>query len=293
MTTRLDAFFDGPRRSWVMGIVNATPDSFSGDGVLASATIADDRWLDMALDHAMSLVDEGADILDIGGESTRPGAVPVSADQELARVIPLIERIRARCDIALSIDTSKAIVAANAVAAGADLINDVWALAHDPDMAMQAARLGVPVVLMHNSSSPQAIIRTPIIGAQYVGDVDGDILTRVIDDLRARIAFAIAAGIAPARILVDPGIGFGKTLAQNLALINRMDELKVLGCPILSGPSRKGFIGKVLDLPVDDRLEGTAATVALSIARGARMVRVHDVRAMARIARMMDAMVRS
>jgi dihydropteroate synthase len=275
-----------------MAIVNATPDSFSGDGLAPLQTTDSNEWLDRAVSDALAHVASGADILDIGGESTRPGAAPVDAATEIARVVPLIQRIRAASPIAITIDTSKASVAAAALEAGADAINDVWALAADPDMAALAARTKVPVILMHNSSRPDAVRVTPIIGAQYTAKPIDDIVTRVRDDLEARLEVAYSAGVARGRVIIDPGLGFGKTLAQNLELIDRLGEFRALHCPILSGPSRKSFIGAVLDLPVGERVEGTAATVALSIARGADIVRVHDVAAMARVARMSDAITR-
>ncbi len=283
MTGRLESFFQGPKRTWIMGIVNATPDSFSGDGVLAT--------MEDGLESALAQIAAGADILDIGGESTRPGAEPVDAQTEISRVVPLIGKLRGQSGIPISIDTSKAAVARAAVDAGADMINDVWALTHDPQMAQFAAQSRVPVILMHNASRPDQITTTPIVGNQYLAQEGVEIVADVIAGLRARIDFAVNAGIERKNIIIDPGLGFGKTLAQNLALVNRMDDLSVLDCPVLSGPSRKGFIGAVLNLPVDDRVEGTAAVVALSIARGARIIRVHDVKTMSRIARMMDAMV--
>jgi dihydropteroate synthase len=292
MSGRLDHLFNGPKRTWVMAIVNATPDSFSGDGLAPPQPSGTSDWLDQAVSNALAHVASGADLLDIGGESTRPGATPVDAATEIARVVPLIRRIRAVSPVAITIDTSKASVAAAALEAGADAINDVWALAADPDMAALAARTKVPVILMHNSSRPNAVRSDPVIGAQYAADSINDIVARVRADLEARLDVAYGAGIARGRVIIDPGLGFGKTLAQNLELIDRLGELRGLHCPILSGPSRKSFIGAVLDLPVGERVEGTAAAVALSIARGADIVRVHDVAAMARVARMTDAITR-
>ena len=288
MNTRWNALFAGAKRTLIMAIVNATPDSFSGDGLYAGDGVS----LDRALAAALGQIAAGADILDIGGESTRPGADLVSAPDEIARVEPLIKAIRERSDIVISIDTFKAEVAQAAIKAGADLVNDVHALAADPDMAQTVARAGVPIVLMHNSARAGHLTKSPVIGGQYDPTIEGDICGQVIAGLKARIDLACSAGIKRENIIVDPGLGFGKTIAQNLELIDRLDALRVLGCPILSAPSRKSFIGAVLNLDVQDRVEGTAAAIALSIARGADIVRVHDTQAMVRIARMTDAIVR-
>jgi dihydropteroate synthase len=251
-----------------MAILNLTPDSFSGDGLAGSA--------EAALAAALSAVDDGADILDLGAESTRPGHVPISADEELARLLPALAAIRARTEALLSVDTSKAAVAAAAIAAGADLVNDVRGFTADPEMAAVVARAGVPAVLMHDVP-PEP------------GD---DLLTSVLRELSRRLNRAVAAGVAWERLIVDPGFGFGKDWRQNLELLRRLGELQALGRPILAGTSRKSTIGRVLGVAEDDRLEGTAATVSLAIAGGADIVRVHDVRAMARVARMTDAVVR-
>ena len=251
-----------------MAILNLTPDSFSGDGLGGNA--------DAALTAALSAVDDGADILDLGAESTRPGHVPISADEELARLLPALAAIRARTDVLLSVDTSKAAVAAEAIAAGADLINDVRGFTADPEMAAVVARAGVPAVIMHDVP-PEP------------GD---DLMTSILRELSRRLDRAVAAGVAWERLIVDPGFGFGKDWRQNLELLRRLGELRALGRPILAGTSRKSMIGRVLGVAEDDRLEGTAATVSLAIAGGADIVRVHDVRAMARVARMTDAVVR-
>jgi dihydropteroate synthase len=255
-------------RTLVMAIVNATPDSFSGDGVAGDP----ERAAALALEAAAA----GADVLDIGAESTRPGHAPVSAEEELARLLPALRTIRSRVDLAISIDTSKAAVADAALAAGADLLNDVRGLTRDPDLAAVAARFGVPVVIMHDVPP----------------DGRGDLVTSVVRELARRLDRALAAGIAWEHLIVDPGYGFGKDWRQNLELLRRQGELRVLGRPILAGTSRKSTIGKVLGTPPDDRLEGTAATVALAIAGGADTVRVHDARPMVRVARMTDAVVR-
>jgi dihydropteroate synthase len=255
-------------KTHVMAILNLTPDSFSGDGLGGNT--------DEALTAALKAVDDGADILDLGAESTRPGHVPISAEEELARLLPALAAIRAHTKILLSVDTSKAAVAAEAIAAGADLVNDVRGFTADPEMAAVVARAGVPAVLMHDVP--------PEPGA--------DLLTSILRELSRRLDRAVAAGVLWDRLIVDPGFGFGKDWRQNLELLRRFGELKALGRPILSGTSRKSMIGRVLGVPEGDRLEGTAATVSLAIAAGADIVRVHDARAMVRVARMTDAVVR-
>ncbi len=257
------------RRTFVMGIINVTPDSFSGDGLI-------DR-LDEVVRRARAMVEAGADILDVGGESTRPGHIPVPAEEELRRVIPAIRAIReALPDVPISVDTNKAVVAEAALAAGATMINDVRGLAGDPDMPAVAARAGVPVVIMHDLEIQRA----------------DELVPRLIRDLAIRIERALAAGVRWEHIIVDPGFGFGKEPELNLLLLRRLRDLTVLGRPILVGTSRKRTIGYVLGTLPEDRLEGTAATVALSIANGADIVRVHDVREMVRVVRMTDAVVR-
>ncbi|MCB9175765.1 MAG: dihydropteroate synthase [Caldilineae bacterium] len=275
-------------RTYLMAILNATPDSFSGDGLLADGSVALARAVDQA---ARALVD-GADILDVGGESTRPGAEPVGAAAEAERVLPLIEALRARFEAPISIDTYKAEVARQAIAAGADLVNDVWGFRADPDLARVVAEAGVPVILMHNRSTPNSLAVAERLGGHYLGVAYTDLLADVRSELEMSLALARDAGVDPAKIILDPGIGFGKTPAQNLELLDRCAELRTLGYPLLVGTSRKSFIGLTLDLPPEERLEGTAATVAIAIARGADIVRVHDLRSMARVARMTDAIVR-
>ena len=272
-TTVGDTTFEWGARTYVMGVLNVTPDSFSGDGVGTD--------VDAAVSRALGFQEAGADLIDVGGESTRPasiypGAAPVSASEELGRVLPVIEALADALDIPVSIDTHKAEVARRAVAAGAAMINDQWALARDTDIGAVAAEAGVPVVLMHNQQ-----------GTEY-----RDLVPDVIAALQRAIDRALAAGVAFEDIIVDPGMGFGKTAEHNLEMLRRLDELDVLGRPVLVGMSRKSTIGYVLDLPVDDRVEGTAATVAFSVAAGADVVRVHDVREMVRVARMSDAIAR-
>jgi dihydropteroate synthase len=286
---RLAERFDWGSRSYVMGILNVTPDSFSGDGLRVDAKGA----LDRAMGQARDFVDAGADILDVGGESTRPGATPLGADEEKKRVLPVIAALAAEFpDLTISVDTFKSDVAAAALDAGAHIVNDVWGLRADPEMGRMAAERGAPVILMHNRSRPNDVIVDQL-GGSYLGASYDDLLADVAREMEGLAEVALAAGVAHDQIVLDPGIGFGKTVQQNMALINHMDGFKALGYPILSGPSRKSFIGRVLDLPPDQRVEGTAATIALSIARGADIVRVHDTRAMVRVARMMDAMLRA
>jgi dihydropteroate synthase len=259
-------------RTFVMGIVNVTPDSFSGDGLLAPG-----QPVEAAVRLAGSMADAGADILDIGGESSRPGHATVSAEDELARVIPVIRAVReVLADIPISIDTTKPVVAAAAIDAGANLVNDVWGVAEDDALARLAAERRVPIVLMHNRAE-----------ARYT-----TLLPEIVADLQRAIERALSAGIAWDDIVVDPGFGFGKTAEHNLALLRDLGSLAILGRPILIGTSRKSTLGRVLDLPPDQRLEATLATTALAIASGADIVRVHDVRANVRAARMADAVVR-
>ncbi|HET7769537.1 MAG TPA: dihydropteroate synthase [Chloroflexota bacterium] len=273
-------------RTYVMGIVNCTPDSFSGDGLPDAAA---------AIAHGMRLAEEGADVLDVGGESTRPGAAPVPAEEELRRVLRVVEALITRSGVPVSVDTSKAAVADAALAAGATIVNDVWALARDPELATVAARHRATVVLMHNRiAAPTA----GALGGHYSGVDYGsrDVVEVVGEELEARVAHALAAGIPRDRLVVDPGIGFGKTREQNLGLLRRLGELKrrsaLADLPLLVGTSRKSVIGLTLGLPVEERLEGTLATLALAVAQGADAVRVHDVRAAVRCVRMADAIVR-
>lgn len=264
-----------------MGVLNVTPDSFSDGGRFLAA--------EAAVAHAVQMVEEGADLIDIGGESTRPATfatqAPLDPDIEQERILPVIAAVHARFPrLPISVDTYKAAVAHHAVEAGAALINDISALRADPEMVAVAAALEVPVCLMHLLGLPTAIPKHP----HYT-----DVVAEVRAHLQERAAFALQAGIPAERIVLDPGIGFGKTTAHNLELLRRQRELTELGYPLLIGTSRKSTIGRVLgNLPPDDRLEGTAATVAIAIANGAAIVRVHDVRAMTRVARMADAIVR-
>ncbi len=282
--------FEWGQRTYVMGIINATPDSFSGDGVaLASIEEATAR----AVAQGQRFLADGADILDVGGESTRPGSMPVPAEEELARVVPVIRALRAAVGaVTISVDTYRAAVAAAALDAGADWINDVWGLRMDPDMAPLAAARGCPVVIMHNRSKPKDVAQEQRLGGHYIGIHYEELMADIARELSEQMAIAITAGVRAEQIILDPGIGFGKTVAQNVELIDRLGELKALGRPLLIGPSRKSFIGYTLDLPPEERMEGTAAAVAIGIDRGADIVRVHDVRAIARVARMTDRIVR-
>ncbi len=271
-----------------MGILNITPDSFSGDGLLSNGDL-----LERALRQAEYFLKYGADILDIGGESTRPGSVPVDEDGEIERVFPVIQVIRKNFPEAIiSIDTSKARVAQAGFLAGANILNDVWALRADPQLASVAAAFGAPVILMHNRSNPASVEVREQLGNAYVGAEYQELTEDVKRELLASVGIAVKAGVDESRIILDPGIGFGKTREQNLELINRLEEIRALGYPVLLGTSRKSFIGFTLDLPADQRVEGTAATVAVGIARGADIIRVHDVKEMVRVAKMTDAIVR-
>lgn len=279
--------FEWGARTYVMGIVNTTPDSFSGDGLVRG-----DDWVATAVAYAEAQVAAGAHLLDVGGESTRPGSQPTSQDEELARVLPVIRALAQRVSAPISVDTYKAEVARQAVAAGATMINDVWGLRMDPDMARVAAETGAAVVLMHNRSQPKDAVQEARLGGRYVGVQYDDLIGDIRRELQASVDLALAAGVQPERILLDPGLGFGKTVEQNLELVRRFSEFRTLGYPLLAGPSRKSFIGYTLDLPPDQRAEGTAAVVALCIQQGADLVRVHDVALVSRVARMADAVVR-
>ena len=259
--------FHWGKRTYVMGILNVSPDSFSGDGL---------STVDAAVAQAQRFVDEGVDMLDVGGESTRPNASPITVDEELRRVIPVVERLAGKVEVPLSVDTYKYEVARRALEAGAEMLNDIWGLKQEPRLAKLAAEKVVPIILMSNQRD------RPV----------KDIVPAVLSDLKRAIDLSLDAGVPWENIIVDPGVGFGKTLEQNLELVRRLDELKVLGRPILLGTSRKSMIGLVLDLPPEQRLEGTAASIAIGIAGGADIVRVHDVKQMMRVSKMSDAIVR-
>lgn len=255
-------------KTHVMGIVNVTPDSFSDGGKY--------NHPDRAARHAAQLVQDGADIIDVGGESTRPGHVPISADEELERVLPALQQIRQAVDVPISIDTYKAIVASRAIEAGANIINDIWGAKKDPEIADVAVQYDVPIVLMHNRTEPKY----------------DNLLDDMISDLYESIEIAKKAGVRDEQIILDPGIGFGKTFEHNLIVMRNLEKITQLGFPVLLGTSRKSMIGIALKLPPDERMEGTGATVCFGIQKGCHIVRVHDVKPIARMVRMMDVMLK-
>ncbi len=259
--------FEWGSRTYLMGILNVTPDSFSGDGLGSD--------IDRAVSQGLRMAREGADMLDVGGESTRPGHEAISAGEEIARTEVVVSRLAREAEVPVSIDTYKLEVAEAAVAAGATMLNDVWGLTRSPALAQLAASKNCALVVMHNQD-----------GTDYAGDL----MAEIKRFLRASIDRALKAGVPHERVLIDPGIGFGKTAEQNWVVMRRLVELRELGQPVLIGTSRKSFIGKLLDLPVGDRLEGTAATVTAAVLRGADVVRVHDVREMTRVVRTADHM---
>ena len=277
-------------RTYVMGILNLTPDSFSGDGLMAGERTA--GGLEAALEQARRFLEAGADILDVGGESTRPGAEVVGAQEEIDRVAPLIHALAQETGALISVDTYKAEVAEAALKAGAHMVNDVWGLNADPDLGAVIADHDAPVILMHNRSSWAHAELKSKLGGRYVGVPYDDLIGDIQRELLESVEKARVAGVLDERIILDPGIGFGKTVEQNLELLDRLGEIRALGYPVLIGPSRKSFIGYTLDLPPDQRLAGTAAAVALGIDRGADLVRVHDVAFMTQVTRMTDAIVR-
>ncbi len=258
------------KKTYIMGILNVTPDSFSDGGSYIS--------LDAAVEQAIRMYNEGADIIDVGGETTKPGAVPVAADIEIDRVIPVIESLSKVIRIPVSVDTYRAETAELAIKAGASMVNDIWGLKHDPDMAAVIAAYRVPVCIMHNRAG----------GTDYGADLIGKILF----ELEESISIAKNANIPDENIMIDPGIGFAKTWEQNITVMRHLEDFKKLGYPVLLGASRKSFIGKVLGLEVTDRLEGTLAATSIGITKGIDMVRVHDVLQNSRTAKMMDSMVR-
>ena len=266
-------------RTLVMGVLNVTPDSFSDGGEFFS--------LDRAVAHAEQMIAEGADIIDIGGESTRPGSAFVTGEEELQRVIPVIERLAAKSPVPISIDTTKSSVARAAIAAGAEIVNDISGLRFDPSIADEAAKAKAGLVLMHSRGTPKTMQQLP--------PVD-DIMSEVIGELRRSVLVAEERGVARERIAVDPGIGFGKTLAQNVELIAKLDQLVIAFAefPIMIGTSRKSFIGKLLGgVPPDERLHGTIASVVASVLKGAHIVRVHDVKAAVDALNVADAVKRT
>jgi len=264
---------DFSKKTHIMGILNITPDSFSDGGVHFDKV--------HAIDHAFRMIDDGADILDIGGESTRPGSEPVSLDEELRRTLPVIEALADKISVPISIDTYKAPVAVRALEAGASMVNDISGMRFDPEMPNVISRFKVPVVIMHIRGNPKNMQVNPAYEA---------LIPEIMDYFRNSIQLAVKSGVPEHMIILDPGIGFGKTFEHNLEIINNLDQFSLLEKPLLIGPSRKAFLGKILDgLPAQERLEGTAASVAISIIKGAHIVRVHDVKEMARVAKVADA----
>ena len=263
------------KRTLIMGILNVTPDSFSDGGRFISPR--------HAVESAKKMIEDGADIIDIGGESSRPGADPVSADEELERVIPVVQGVADETKAIVSVDTCKAVVADQALQAGADMINDVTALRGDPEIVHLVAQADASIILMHMQGDPRTMQQKPT-------------YTNLIDEislfLQESIEFAESNGVSPRRIIIDPGIGFGKAIQDNLEILRQLNQFRKFGKPMLIGTSRKSFIGEILDLPVECRLEGTAATIAWSIASGVDIVRVHDVKPMKRVALMTDAISR-
>lgn len=274
--------FQWGQRTYLMGVLNVTPDSFSGDGVANDPAARRRRIAQLAV--------EQPDIIDVGAESTRPGARAVAEREELARVLPAIEDLRVVTDLPISIDTRKAEVARRALAAGADAINDVSGGAHDPEILEVAAEAGVPFVLTHNRRA-QAV--TSRLGGHYAGVEYADLVRDILDDVETLLAHARRAGVSRNHIIFDPGFGFGKTPDQSLELLRRLSEFRVLGLPMLVGMSRKSFVGHVLDLSIDDRLEGSLAAATVAVAHGADLVRAHDVAATRRATALADAIYRS
>jgi dihydropteroate synthase len=268
--------FDFSKKTYIMGILNVTPDSFSDRGLYFNKS--------KAIKRAIQMVEDGADIIDVGGESTRPGSESITIDEELKRIIPVIEVLSKEIKIPISIDTYKSEVTRIALDAGASMINDISGLRFDPKMAEIVSEYQVPVVIMHIKGRPKDMQQNPVYEA---------LIPEIMDYLREGIAIATRSGISEDKIIIDPGIGFGKTSEHNLEIINKLWEFTSLEKPILIGPSRKAFIGKILgDVPVTERLEGTAAVVAISIMNGANMIRVHDVKEMVRVAKVADAVKR-
>lgn len=285
------AVFEWGTRTYLMGIINVTPDSFSGDGLLQGDE-REQAHLEKVLEQARSFAAAGLDIFDVGGESTRPGSEPVPVEEEIARVVPVVRMLSREFQIPISVDTYHAATAQAALEAGAHIINDIWGLRADPQMAAVAARFNAPVILMHNRISTAKPEVRERLGARYRETPYENFMEDVKRELLESVALAKAAGIPDEHIILDPGIGFAKSVAQNLEVIDRLDEIRLLGYPVLLAPSRKSFIGYTLDLPPDQRVEGTAAAVAVGIVRGADIVRVHDVLPISRVVRMTDAIVR-
>ena len=272
------------KKTYIMGIINLTPDSFSGDGLLRERD-----YIRTALLQAEHFIQDGCDILDLGAESTRPGATPISTEDELNRLLPVVRSLREEMpNVVLSIDTYKAETARACLEEGADIINDIWGFRYDPDMAGTVAIANATAILMHNRTQGAQAVNSEL-GGRYEGVKYDDIVTEVRDWLAEAVDLAVEAGVRPDRIILDPGIGFGKTIEQNLFLLKHIDMLRDLGFPILLGVSRKGFIGHTLNLPQGERLEGSLAANAWGVLHGADILRVHDVKETVRLARMLDA----
>lgn len=267
--------FDLSERTHIMGVLNVTPDSFSDGGKFLN--------LEKAVSHGVKMAEEGADIIDIGGESTRPGSQPVSLEEETKRVIPVVETLAKKIQIPISIDTYKSQIARQALDAGAEMINDISGLRFDSDMPELVAKYNLPVIIMHIKGTPQNMQENP-----YYENV----IKEIIDYFEERINFADSAGIKEENIILDPGIGFGKRFEDNLAILKNLKEFKKLDRPILVGLSRKSFIGKILDLPVEERLEGSLGALAYSIIQGANIARVHDIKESVRVAKVVDTILR-
>jgi len=265
---------DFARKTHIMGILNTTPDSFYDGGLYDKP--------ERAIDHALKMVDDGADMIDIGGESSRPGAEAISVNEELKRTIPVLKKIRQKSNVAISIDTYKAEVAKAALDEGANIINDISGMRFDPKMVELVAQVGVPIVLMHLKGMPKTMQDNPYYE---------DLIAEIYEYLNERIEFAIQHGIEQSKIIIDPGIGFGKRIEDNFEILRNLRTFKQLGCPILIGPSRKSFIGAALNLPPAERKEGTAAAIAVGIVNGADIIRVHDVKEMAQVAKITDLLL--
>jgi dihydropteroate synthase len=275
------------KRTYTMGIINITPDSFSGDG-----TLVKNNPIAQAIEQALQFIQDGADILDLGAESSRPGSEPIPASTEIDRILPVLQSIKNEgIDVPISIDTYKAETAKICLENGADWINDIWGGKADPKISEIAAARNASIIIMHNRSRSQAVRNLGTLGSTYKTAKYKDVIQDILLDLSGSITAAKKAGVPDKNIIIDPGIGFGKSRENNLAIINRLDEFKALGYPILIGPSRKSFIGQTLDLPIGEREEGTAAAIAIGIARGADIIRVHNVKKMARVAKMCDAIL--
>ena len=275
-------------QTYLMGVINVTPDSFSGDGLGQK-----NELVTRALELATKFVEAGAHVIDVGGESTRPGNRPITVGEELDRVVPVVQALAENFSIPISVDTSKSIVADAALTAGASIVNDIWGLRQDIELANIISKHGSAVILMHNSSQSLDTESNEMLGSRYKSTLYDNFMPSIKSDLEMSVSIARNANIDRANIIIDPGIGFGKSVSQNIRIINELNYFTKIGYPILIGPSRKSFIGYTLNLPVEERLEGTAAAISVGITRGADMVRVHDVKPLSRVVRMTDSFVRN